>query len=156
MSPSTSAAMLKTKEVHTETHFCCILSYELHAVFAINKMLSYHAHFLLYLLQEIESILSHTTSCICRFCRIEQLYGRFPYSCICRRNFFRTTDTTYRYNDVETRLNANNFCFIRRCSPAMLYESRMSPLMFCSYQGTTESAPLPRCRSTLLYRRYSK
>ena len=35
--------------------------------------------------------LSRTTS---RFCRIERLYGRFPYSCICRMNFFRTTDTT--------------------------------------------------------------
>jgi len=58
---------------------------------SINKMLSRHAHLVLYLLQEIEFILSRTTSCICRFCRIERLYGRFPYS---RMNFFRTTDTT--------------------------------------------------------------
>ena len=43
---------------------------------------------------QIEFILSRTTSCICRFCRIERLYGRFPQSCICRTNFFRTTDTT--------------------------------------------------------------
>ena len=42
----------------------------------------------------IEFILSRTTSCICRFCCIEQLYGRFPYSCICPINFFRTKDTT--------------------------------------------------------------
>ena len=27
----------------------------------------------------IEFILSLTTSCICRFCYIEQLYGRFPF-----------------------------------------------------------------------------
>ena len=33
---------------------------------SINKMLSCHAHFVLYLLQEIEFILSRTTSCICR------------------------------------------------------------------------------------------
>ena len=74
--------------------FLLHLSYELHAMFSINKMLSCHAHFVLYLLQEIEFILSRTTSCICHFCRIERLYGSFPYSCICRMNFFRTTDTT--------------------------------------------------------------
>ena len=43
---------------------------------------------------QIEFILSRTTSCICRFFCIEHLYGRFPYSCICPMNFFRTTDTT--------------------------------------------------------------
>ena len=43
---------------------------------------------------QIEFILSRTTSCICRLCCIEHLYGRLPYSCICPMNFFRTTDTT--------------------------------------------------------------
>ena len=58
------------------------------------KMLSYHSHYMLYRLQEIEFILSRTTSRICRFCRIERLHRRFPYSCICRMNFFLTTETT--------------------------------------------------------------
>ena len=48
--------------------FLLHLSYELHAMVSNNKMLSYHAHFLLYLVQEKEFILSRTTSCICRFC----------------------------------------------------------------------------------------
>ena len=42
----------------------------------------------------IQFILSQTTSCICRFCCIEHLYGRFPLSCIYPLNFFRTIDTT--------------------------------------------------------------
>ena len=42
----------------------------------------------------IEFTLSCRTSCICRFFCIEHLYGRFPKSCICPMNFFRTTDTT--------------------------------------------------------------
>ena len=75
---STSAAILKTKEVYSGTHFCCICRMSCMRWFHY-KMLSYHAHFVLYLLQEIEFILSRTTSCICRFCHIEWLYGRFPY-----------------------------------------------------------------------------
>ena len=58
--------------------FLLHLSYELHVMVSMNKIVSYHAHFVLYLLQEIELILSRTTSCICRFCCIERLYGRFP------------------------------------------------------------------------------
>ena len=45
-------------------------------------------------IEQIEIILSRTTSSICRFFCIEHLYRRFPYSCICPMNFFRTTDTT--------------------------------------------------------------
>ena len=51
---------------------------------------------------QIEFILSRTTSCICRFCCIEHLYGRFPWSCICPMNFFRTTDTI---ETTDTRLS---------------------------------------------------
>ena len=43
---------------------------------------------------QIEFILSRTRSCICRFFCIEDLYGRFPESYICPKNFFHTTDTT--------------------------------------------------------------
>ena len=89
--------------------FLLHLSYDSLVVVSINRMLSiYHAHFLLYLLQEVESFLSQTTRCIClvlscivlycRICRIGRLYVRFPYGCICCNNFFfdkrETTDTT--------------------------------------------------------------
>ena len=85
--------------------FLLHLSYELHAMVSINKMLVCHARFLLYLLQEIESILSHTTSCTFRFCRIERLYGSFPYSYICPTNFLHTTDKRYGNQALHATLN---------------------------------------------------
>ena len=71
--------------------FLFYLSYESLAVVSINKMLSCHAHFLLYLLKEIESFLFQTTSCICRICRIGRL-------CV-------TTTTTTKHFIVPKKLH---------------------------------------------------
>ena len=86
-----SAAVTAAERSAFQDTFLLYLSYESLAMVSINKMLSCHAHFLLFLLWEIESFLSRRTCCICR---IGRLCVRFPYGCICRKNFFDKTETT--------------------------------------------------------------
>ena len=89
-----SAAVTAAKRSAFWDTFLLYLSCQSLAVVSIKKMLSRHVHFLLYLSKEIESFLSQTTRCICCICRIGWLCARFPYGCICRKNFFDKTETT--------------------------------------------------------------